>query len=348
MTTALAPELADLLGQTGHNWPDADENQLITMADGWKNLNEAVSSVRADHARSRQAIFASNRGEGISAFGDWADKFDTALLQLVELCARVEAILLDVARTVLAVKKAILDALETLANAIAKAKDGANDIPIIGGLISKAIEWIVEPIFTAVRNLITAVITTVSDLIVNLVVPILTDVVGLLKSLVQDLRKLIKDRPAGDWPTEPSGTANPEKKPRGKPATWEASDREETKRGRRMENEAAATLAQAGYDVEQLEEKRGRTKQKNPDYRIEGKIFDCASPRTGNAYSFWKRMKEDKVEAGQADRLIININGPETEMTLEALRTQFQGHPIPGLKEAKVIARGGAIIDIYP
>jgi hypothetical protein len=87
---------------------------------------------------------------------------------------------------------------------------------------------------------------------------------------------------------------------------------------------------------------------KNPDYRIEGKVFDCVSPTTGNAYSIWSNIKKNKIDKGQTDRVIINIDSPDAQVDVDALRKQFQDHPMPGLKEVKVIGKGGAIIDIYP
>lgn len=88
--------------------------------------------------------------------------------------------------------------------------------------------------------------------------------------------------------------------------------------------------------------------RKEPDYRIEGKIFDAYSPTTARAFNIWTRVMQDKVEEGQADRIIININDPGAGANLDDLRRQFQEHPIPGLKEVKVIDHGGAIVDIYP
>lgn len=79
---------------------------------------------------------------------------------------------------------------------------------------------------------------------------------------------------------------------------------------------------------------------------LEGKIFDCASPETADAYSIWSNIKNKKIGRGQPDRVIININAPDAKVSVDALRQQF--HPMPGLKEVKVIASGGAIIDIYP
>lgn len=347
MTVTLSPELADLLGRIGHAWPDADEDRIVAMADGWNGLHTRLDAVRTDHGGSAQAILARNRGEAAGAYGEWVEKYDDLLLQLVELCARAEAVLLAVARVVLAVKKAIIDVLEALARAVEKAKRSLSEIPVVGGIL-ESIGDVIQALFEAARQLITAILEMIADLVVNVIVPRLVEFIQLVKGLVQALRKLIKGETGADWPTEPSGEAHPENKPRGRPETWTEDDDQETKRARRLENDAAVTLAQAGYDVEQLEQRPSEPGRKNPDYEIEGKVFDCVSPTTPRARNVWSRIKEEKVDSGQADRIIINIDSPDAQVTVDDLRRQFQEYPMPGLKEVKVIGPGGAVIDIYP
>ena len=65
-------------------------------------------------------------------------------------------------------------------------------------------------------------------------------------------------------------------------------------------------------------------------------------------FSIWSHVRKYKVDAGQAARVIIDIDSPDAAATVDDLRAQFQENPMPGLKEAKVIGPGGAIIDIYP
>ena len=341
MTVTLPPDLAELLGKTGHRWPDADEDQLIAMADGWQALGHRVETLRAENARTTEAILAANTGRGLEAFKKWVRKFDALMLRLVEVCARAEAVLVAIARAVLNAKKAILTALAVLAKAIALAKHAARYIPRYGEAISEIIDKIVEPYFTEARRVITEIVTRVADLISETIVPAIVVLIRFVKDIVQELRKLIKGRTGEDWPTNPSQTPHPDRKPTGHPAKWKSTDDHATRRGRRLENEAAITLAQAGFDVRQMG-------GKNVDYEIEGKRFDCAAPTSDNPHSIWKNLLTKKIQKGQTDRLIININDPEARVTVDQLRRQFQEHPMPGLREAKVIGPGGAIIDIYP
>ncbi len=113
-----------------------------------------------------------------------------------------------------------------------------------------------------------------------------------------------------------------------------------------MENEAALTVARNGYDIEQIP--RRTDGRKSADYVVEGKKFDCYAPTTGRVFNIWTYVLDKKVKEGQTDRVIINIDAPDAHASVDDLRRQFQDNPMPGLAEAKVIAPGGAIVDIYP
>ncbi|WP_222426549.1 hypothetical protein [Amycolatopsis rhizosphaerae] len=81
------------------------------------------------------------------------------------------------------------------------------------------------------------------------------------------------------------------------------------------ENESATTLSRAGYDVEQNPTIPG---DKNPDYRVNGKIFDCYAPTTSNVRNIASRM-EEKVVDGQTDRIVLNLS--DTSADVAAIRT---------------------------
>ena len=51
------------------------------------------------------------------------------------------------------------------------------------------------------------------------------------------------------------------------------------------------------YDIEQNPTVPG---DKNPDYRIEGQIFDNYAPSSGNARNIATNISDDKVTSGQA------------------------------------------------
>lgn len=320
MAVTLPVDLFELLGRTGHRWPDANEDRIVAMADGWNGLHTRLDAACVDHEVSVRLVLARNTGEAMSAYGEWARKYDVLLLRFVEVCARAEALLLAIARTVLAVKKAILDVLDALARAIEQVKQAVKNIPIVGGIIAAPIEEVIQPLLDAAREVIGEILEAVTDLVTNLIVPKLVEFIEVVKGLVQDLRKLVKGESDADWPTTPSGDVHPENRARGKPETWRKKDDPATKRGRRLENEAATALAQAGYDVEQNPSVPG---SKNPDYKIEGKVFDCAAPTTADAYSIWSNIRKKKVETGQADRVIIKGAGHQV---LPSARPQGRRH----------------------
>jgi len=91
------------------------------------------------------------------------------------------------------------------------------------------------------------------------------------------------------------------------------------------ENDSAVLLARAGYRVEQKPVVPGR---KEPDYRIEGRIFDNYAPSTSRARNIrrierveiWDLIRKDKVVAEQASRIILNLYHLDFQMRLWGVR----------------------------
>ena len=108
----------------------------------------------------------------------------------------------------------------------------------------------------------------------------------------------------------------------------------DTIRSLTRENESADTLAKGGYDVEQNPTVPGA---KNPDYKVEGNIFDNVAPVTSKPRNIWDRMRE-KVDDGQTDRIVLNLD--DSAVDRAALEKQLSDWPIPGLKEIIVIDHG--------
>jgi hypothetical protein len=84
---------------------------------------------------------------------------------------------------------------------------------------------------------------------------------------------------------------------------------------------------------------------KNPDYRIEGQIFDNVAPTTNNPRNVADRILR-KVEAGQTERVVVNL--ADSGVSADALRAQLRDWPIERLKEAIVIDKNGNVLHIYP
>lgn len=145
--------------------------------------------------------------------------------------------------------------------------------------------------------------------------------------------------------TRPSGKPDPEAKPTGKRADPTGHD-DEVRRSLMRENDSADVLARGGYKVEQQPSVPG---SRNPDYRIEGRIFDNYAPKTSNARNIWSEINNSKLnppnKARQADRIVLNLSDSAVEMA--ALKKQFSDWPMEGLKEVIVI-KNGQIIPFWP
>lgn len=152
-------------------------------------------------------------------------------------------------------------------------------------------------------------------------------------------------------------TGTPGGAPDGNPTRVGPKDDVETRRSLEMENSGAAVFARAGYRIKQnpTREEVARSRhetgdtgdpEKNPDYLIEGRVFDCYSPTNPlkSARGIWGEVEEKIVVKRQAQRAVVNLEDWRGDMS--ALRRQFGGWPIPGLKEVKIIMPDGDIVQI--
>lgn len=117
-----------------------------------------------------------------------------------------------------------------------------------------------------------------------------------------------------------------------------------TRRSLIKENEAAETLARNGYNIEQNPIVEGTTR--NPDYRIEGEIFDCYSPAENTKIrNIVSTIEEKVIEKGQANRVALNLD--DWNGNINELVNQLNEYPIEVLEEVLVV-QDGNVISIYP
>ncbi|WP_141243368.1 hypothetical protein [Bordetella genomosp. 1] len=113
---------------------------------------------------------------------------------------------------------------------------------------------------------------------------------------------------------------------------------EVTTRSLELENQSAIALAKNGFEVIQNPVVPG---PKNPDYLVNGQIFDNYAPSTGNVRNIAHNIS-DKVAKGQADNIVVNLT--DSSATPDALQTQLTNYPIPGLKQVIAIDKTGAVV----
>jgi hypothetical protein len=90
---------------------------------------------------------------------------------------------------------------------------------------------------------------------------------------------------------------------------------------------------------------RGRP-ESNPDYLVEGRVFDCYAPReTTVVRNVWTEAGK-KSHKRQSQRVVVNLQ--EWNGDLGALQQQFANWPIAGMKEVKAITKDRRIIDLWP
>jgi len=142
--------------------------------------------------------------------------------------------------------------------------------------------------------------------------------------------------------TQPRRAPNPDAQPRGRRAKVEGDAVK--KQSIRRENEAADHAARAGYDVEQNPSVPGT---KDPDYRIEGRVFDGYSPQGGDLNTIRDTM-HGKVADGQTRRLLLNVDdAPAVNVEdISALSQQIKVSA-PALEEV-LVWKNGQFHHVYP
>jgi hypothetical protein len=123
----------------------------------------------------------------------------------------------------------------------------------------------------------------------------------------------------------------------GEPTPISPNDDDATRRAIQRENESAQILAGSGFEIMQNPVVAGPM---NPDYLINGEVYDHYAPSTDNVRKIWERVKE-KVERGQASNIVIGLQDSGADE--EALRRQFAEWPIDGLGEVLIVRPDGTI-----
>lgn len=149
-------------------------------------------------------------------------------------------------------------------------------------------------------------------------------------------------------------------RPDGHPTRISAKQDAAVQRSLDRENSAAETLAAQGFRIKQnpTRDEVARARQdtgdtgspdSDPDYLLEGRVFDCYSPgATKPVRGIWSEVEEKVLDRAQTQRVVVNL--ADWTGDLAALRKQFADWPIAGLREAKAITPNGDIVqlDLHP
>ncbi|MGI9056286.1 MAG: hypothetical protein ACR2F2_10855 [Pyrinomonadaceae bacterium] len=159
--------------------------------------------------------------------------------------------------------------------------------------------------------------------------------------------------------TEPSLKPDATRTPRGIHEEIPTKGNIDSKRGMVKQKETANLLAKKGYDVElqpkitaeDIAREPSLNPDKNPDFRIEGKIFDNLAIKE-NPMSNPKNLPmntrnsiADKIVKGQTTRVMLNLD--ESKLSLQELKQVLLDNPIENLKEI-IIMKKGEISHFFP
>lgn len=86
---------------------------------------------------------------------------------------------------------------------------------------------------------------------------------------------------------------------------------------------------------------RAKCDSRQSDYRIDGEIFDCYAPKTGDARDIWKEIAK-LVYYGGVFNLALNLM--DATVTIEEVKEQLLSQPIAGLGKLWVISANGTLV----
>ncbi|CAM3658125.1 hypothetical protein KIPE111705_19240 [Kibdelosporangium persicum] len=141
--------------------------------------------------------------------------------------------------------------------------------------------------------------------------------------------------------TRPSGQPDPNATPGGTPTDTSTGHRLQ-REGHQIENDSAVILARAGYKISQNTGEKGNSDRSDPDYNMEGKLWDCYAPRSDKRDSVRSELREKVKE--QSGSIVINM--ARSPMTIEEIKALLPH--VKGLEEVKIIDKNGTIIDAFP
>jgi hypothetical protein len=85
---------------------------------------------------------------------------------------------------------------------------------------------------------------------------------------------------------------------------------------------------------------RGLAPGKNPDFLIEGKVYDAYGPTNNDPASAYSGIAV-KVDEGQTQNVVVNLG--RSGMTRAELENQLLANPIENLKEVLIIGPDGSV-----
>ncbi|MEU4159796.1 hypothetical protein [Actinoplanes sp. NPDC026670] len=132
-------------------------------------------------------------------------------------------------------------------------------------------------------------------------------------------------------------------------------DKTDNRRSVERENATAVHLADKGFHLHQRPTKpqvaEARTDTgdvgnplSDPDYLLEGRVFDCYSPTPDKPIRGVWWQTQDKAVKEQTQRVVLDLMFWRGDFG--ALQKQFDDWPIKDLKEVKAILPSGEVVQI--
>jgi hypothetical protein len=106
------------------------------------------------------------------------------------------------------------------------------------------------------------------------------------------------------------------------------SNNADTIRSLVREEDVAFILKELGYKIEwkpDIESEDDLDFNKDPDYRINGHIYDCYAPKSSDPRSIWSNLIKSKIDVRQTKRVILYL--ADSPLSVAQILKQFRQYP---------------------
>jgi contact-dependent growth inhibition (CDI) system CdiA-like toxin len=318
------------------DWLAGDPAQITAYAQTWRNVARATAGAADDVTRAVARDVAQWTGAAADAYRDHAAERCGVLAAAAQAAEAVGEIVEGTGLLVALVRQLVRDLIAEFVSVLAvRLWEWLAEEALTLGI---ATPWVVAQVGALVGKWVAKIGRLLHGLVASL---------RWLDPVIRRLRELLRRIHGGDGPmvprdgrVQPARPPDPNAKPRGK--RTDAHPTRTRDRALRRENESADTLVQNGYEVEQNPGLNPAGKR--PDYKIEGQYADCYAPDSVNLETIRGAISY-KVSAGQADRIVLNLE--DCPRSMDEIRDVLQRKPIAGLREILVL-KDGRVIQFYP
>ncbi|MDA3628924.1 polymorphic toxin type 24 domain-containing protein [Saccharopolyspora sp. WRP15-2] len=156
MAVTLPSELAQLLADAGCQWPDADEDRLRDLANGWRRIGQQLAGLRDEASAAAKRVSTEHQGRTVDAFAARWSKIEAHIAFGAAAADQAASVVDTLAQATLTTKTAVAGILTAGHHQQQQIKDQA-----AAALIGPLIAALLRMLGTALRPLLSKLVSLI-------------------------------------------------------------------------------------------------------------------------------------------------------------------------------------------